>query len=446
MGVTETGKGRAPDSDAQPRLRDFWDDLPREGRLLLSIVVMEFLGTGMVLPFNIVYLHEARGFTLSEAGILLGLPALVGVLVVGPGGTLIDRVGARPVQVATLALLVVADVVLAFAGTVPIAALALVLNGVGFGLSWPAWQSLVAAVIPRHLRQRYFGLNFTLLNLGIGIGGVVGGLLVDVNHTWTFQALYLVDAASFVPALVLLLGPLRHVAGRPAPHEDEHGARIGYLAVLRRPGVWALTVLGFASSFVGYAQLNAGLPAYARAVSEVSTQGLGFAFAANTVVIVAIQLIVLQRIEGRRRTRVIALMGALWSVAWISLGLSGLVPGTAGATLLVGACASMFGLGETLLQPTVPALVNDLAPDHLRGRYNAVSSGAFQVAAVAGPVASGVLIGQGLGAAYVVLLVLGSLAVGVFAVLVVEPRLPAGVNGVPVRASRTKVSGQRFQG
>ncbi|MDX6323844.1 MAG: hypothetical protein QOK15_198, partial [Nocardioidaceae bacterium] len=279
------------------------------------------------------------------------------------------------------------------------------------------------------------GLNFTLLNLGIGIGGVLGGLLVDVDKTWTFQALYLVDAVSFVPALLLLLGPLRHVAGRPEPHAEEAGARIGYVAVLRRPGVAVLTALSFAASFVGYAQLNAGMPAFARAVSDVSTEGLGLAFAANTFVIVAVQLIVLQRIEGRRRTRVIAVMGALWSVAWLSLGLSGLVQGTVGATLLVAACASVFGLGETLLQPTVPALVNDLAPDHLRGRYNAVSSGAFQLAAVAGPVVSGLLIGQGLGSAYVVLLVLGSLAVGAFAVLVVEPRLPDGVNGVPVHRS-----------
>ncbi len=123
-----------------------------------------------------------------------------------------------------------------------------------------------------------------------------------------------------------------------------------------------LTALGFASSCVGYAQLNAGMPAYARAVGEVPTEGLGLAFAANTLVIVAIQLIVLRRTEGRQRTRVIAVIGSLWSVAWLSLGLSGLVPGTVGASLLVAACASVFGLGETLLQPTVPALVNDLAP------------------------------------------------------------------------------------
>jgi MFS family permease len=431
---------RAPSApDSKPRLRDFWDDLPREGRFLLSIVVLEFLGTGLVLPFNVVYLHEVRGFPLSSAGLLLGLPALVGLLVVGPGGTLIDRIGARPVQVLTISLMVVADILLAFASTVQVAAVALVLNGFGMGMSWPAWQSLVATVIPPRLRQRYFGLNFTLLNLGIGIGGGVGGVFVDVARPWTFQALYLVDAASFLPVLVLLLGPLRHVAGRPELHAEEADSPIGYLAVLRRPGVGVLTVLGFAASFVGYAQLNAGMPAYARAIGDVTTEGLGLAFAANTFVIVAVQLVVLQHIEGRRRTRVIAVMGALWSLAWVSLGLSGLVPGTVGATLLVAACAAMFGLGETLLQPTIPALVNDLAPDHLRGRYNAVSSAAFQLAAVAGPVVSGALIGRGLGSAYVALLVLGSVAVGAYAVLVVEPRLPTGVNGVPAatRAAST---------
>ncbi len=54
--------------------------------LLLSVVVFEFIGTGLVLPFNIVYLHEVRGFALSDAGLLLALPPLMGFLVVGPGG------------------------------------------------------------------------------------------------------------------------------------------------------------------------------------------------------------------------------------------------------------------------------------------------------------------------------------------------------------------------
>ena len=134
---------------SSPGLSGFWRDLPREGRLLLSIVAIQFLGTGLVLPFHVVYLHEVRGFPLSDVGLLLGVPPLMGLLVVGPGGSAIDRIGARRVQLGVLSLLVVGDVVLAFATTRPVAALALAINGVAFGMMWPASQSLIATVIPQ---------------------------------------------------------------------------------------------------------------------------------------------------------------------------------------------------------------------------------------------------------------------------------------------------------
>jgi MFS family permease len=407
---------------------------------MLSIVVLEFLGTGLVLPFHVVYLHEVRDFSLSDVGLLLGLPPLMGLLVVGPGGSAIDRVGARRIQLGVLTLLVIGNVMLAFATTRPVAAVALSLNGIAFGMSWPAWQSVVASVIPPELRQRYFGVNFTLLNLGIGIGGVVGGFFVAVSDVRTFQTIYLVDAVSYVPALLLLLGPLRHVAGRVEVAPTDDASPVGYLAVLRSPAMATMTLLSFVSSFVGYSQLNAGMPAYARGVGEVSTRALGLAFAANTLVIVLLQLIVLQRIEGRRRTRVMAVMSVVWALSWVCLGLSGLVPGTAGATLLVAACASIFAFGETLLQPTIPALVNDLAPDHLRGRYNALSSGAFQLAAVIAPPIAGLLIGNALGNVYIGLLVVGCLLLGFIAIARLEPQLDPRVNGV--RDSETAADGQ----
>ena len=421
-------------------LSSFWRDLPREGRLMLSIVALQFLGTGLVLPFHVVYLHEVRDFALSDVGLLLGVPPLMGLLVVGPGGTAIDRFGARRIQLGVLSLLVVGDTILAFATTRPTAALALAINGIAFGMMWPASQSLVATVVPAELRQRYFGVNFTLINLGIGVGGIIGGFFVDVADPHTFQAIYLADGASYIPALLLLLGPLRHVAGKVEVSAVDDAAPVGYLAVLRSPAMATMAVLRFVSSFVGYSQLTAGLPAYARGIGEVSTRALGLAFAANTLVIVVLQLVVLQRIEGRRRTRVIAVMGVVWAFSWLLLGASGLVPGTLGATLLVTACASVFAFGETLLQPTIPALVNDLAPDHLRGRYNALSSGAFQLAAVIAPPISGILIGNALGNVYIGLLVVGCLLCGLIAIAWLEPRLDPRVNGV--REDETPADGE----
>lgn len=39
---------------------------------------------------------------------------------------------------------------------------------------------------------------------------------------------------------------------------------------------------------------------------------------------------------------------------------------------LMVASLGVFALGEATLSPTLPALINDLAPERLRGRYNAI--------------------------------------------------------------------------
>jgi MFS family permease len=94
------------------------------------------------------------------------------------------------------------------------------------------------------------------------------------------------------------------------------------------------------------------------------------------------------------------------------------------------------------MQPTIPALVNDLAPDHLRGRYNAVSAGAFSLAAIIAPVIAGWLIGHGAGGIYIAQLVVGCAAV-VWVASRLEVTLPPGVNGVPVpQPDETAVSGR----
>jgi MFS family permease len=82
-----------------------------------------------------------------------------------------------------------------------------------------------------------------------------------------------------------------------------------------------------------------------------------------------------------------------------------------------------------LLQPTIPAITNDLAPDHLRGRYNAVNSGAFQAGTILGPVVAGIVLGHHWGSAFIVLLVLGCAAMAALALLV-ERRISPAVNGV----------------
>ena len=425
------GRVTSPARD-RPSLASFWNDLPRDGKFLLSTVAVETLGTGLVLPFGFIYLHEVLGFTIETAGSLLAVPAIVGMAVVGPAGTLIDRLGARRIILAGMTAQMLGNVTLAFSSTPLTAALALGLLGAAGGVFWPGFNAMIAAVVPSAIRQRYFGVNFTLVNLGIGIGGLLSGSIVDVHRPGTFIAIYLGNALSFLAPLAVLLGPLRRVSGKvdhPVNELDGSPVRTSYLDVLRDKAVVPVIALTFLSAFVGYAQAEAGFTAYARLVGQVSTRTIGYAFAANTVTIVLLQLLVLQRIEGRRRTRVILVLSALWAVSWLMTGVSGLIPGSSAAAVLIIGGFSVFALGETLLQPTIPAITNDLSPDHLRGRYNAVMAGAFQLAAVTGPIMAGIMLGARFNVAFIGMLILGCAVMALIA-LAVEHRIPAQANGI----------------
>jgi MFS family permease len=89
--------------------------------------------------------------------------------------------------------------------------------------------------------------------------------------------------------------------------------------------------------------------------------------------------------------------------------------------------ALVFALGETLLSPSVAPIVNDLAPDRLRGRYNALYTLAWTSGFIVGPLIAGAALGAGQATPFF----LGLIAVcclGAFGAHRLRARLPAGVD------------------
>ena len=102
------------------------------------------------------------------------------------------------------------------------------------------------------------------------------------------------------------------------------------------------------------------------------------------------------------------------------------------SAMLFVAAGVVFALGETLLGPTVPALVNDIAPEAVRGRYNGASTLAYTAGFATGPLLAGFALGHGLAMPLLLGLVVVCLGCALFAVKL-ESRLPAAVNTVPAR-------------
>ncbi|MGA7687679.1 MAG: MFS transporter [Jiangellales bacterium] len=401
-------------------------DLPAEARVLLVGVAVNALGLGLVLPLLVVYLYDVRGFALDTVGLLAATPPVVAMVLLGPIGIGIDRLGPRRVQMVALVSSSLGATGLAFATTVPEAFISMAMLGVGQAAFWPASQALVAEVVPSPARPTYFGVSFALLNLGIGVGGVAAAFVAVVERPASFEWLYRLDALSFLVPLALLLGPLRHVGNRASTRVVTPGT---YRDVVSDVVFRRFLLVVFASAFVGYGVIEAGWAGYARVVAEASTRTIGLAFAANTAMILALQLAALRFIDTRRRTSMLALMAGVWALAWLMLGAAGLVPGTAIATMLLVGSLAVFGAGETLLSPIVPAITNDLASDELRGRYNAVSSFAFQVAAVSAPIIAGLLLDRGWAGVFIGVTVGGCALLAVVA-LGLARHLPPTANGL----------------
>lgn len=161
----------------------------------------------------------------------------------------------------------------------------------------------------------------------------------------------------------------------------------------------------------GYGSMEAGLSIYITAVAGESERIIGIVFLANTVTIVLGQLFVLGWLRGRSRVRMMGLTAALWAIAWMLIVPAPAVGLVAGAVLFIG-FAIIFAIGESVWSPTVPALVNSVAPEHLRGRYNSAQSLTWSLGAMIAPLSAGLLIGSGRGVLWAALTAVGCAAAG----------------------------------
>jgi MFS family permease len=201
--------------------------------------------------------------------------------------------------------------------------------------------------------------------------------------------------------------------------------RGGYREVVRDRRFRLVFALNLVFVGIGVGQIENAFPAFATEVGGASPRILGLAFAADTAVIVLCQFWVTARLRGRRRTRGLMLESVFWAAAWATA----LAAAWLGVPYLFVAVAVLFACAEMLHSPTIPAIVNDLAPDGLRGRYNAAGALSWQTARILGATAAGQLLGLGLGGPLLAAFI-GLSGLGALLALRLERALPRVANGM----------------
>ncbi|MET9971323.1 MFS transporter [Streptomyces sp. NPDC006356] len=373
-------------------------------------------GLGFTVPYLYVYVAQVRGLGAMTAGLVLAVFAVAALVVLPFAGRAIVRRGPLPVLLAALVTAALGALSLGLAGSAAAVLLSAAALGAGQAVMQPALATMIVDCSTAETRSRAFAMQFFLQNLGLGVGGLIGGHLVDATSVSSFTLLFAIEAAMFL-LLVVVMATVRvprapRIGGAPGAVTGKGSWR----QLFQNRAMVQLCVLGFVLFFACYGQFESGLSAYGVEAAGVSTSALGTALAANTAMIVVAQFAVLKFVERRRRSRVIAAVGLIWAVAWVAAGYAGLGHGSQEmATAAFVSTYALFGLGEAMLSPTVAPLVADLAPEGMAGQYNSVFALVKQLALALGPAVGGPM-GAALHGPYVVTFLLFSLGISWLAV------------------------------
>jgi MFS family permease len=404
-------------------------DLPRSVQTLQVGGLLNALGNGLVLPFLVIYLHSERGVPLGISGLIVATASGVSLVATPVAGALIDHVGSRACLFVALGLLTLGYAGYALVHQAWQGFAAAAVAGLGNGCFWPSQSSLLAGLASREQRAATFAMQRVTMNLGVGLGALIGGLAVSSNDPASFQRLFLGDALTFLAYAAVLT----RVPGVPRQPHAAGGAPSRYTDVLRHRPFMGLIALNLAMIAGGIALIDV-FPAYVKAHAGLNEREIGWVFLVNTLVIVTAQLPLARLLQGHRRMAALAVVSLVWAVSWLLVPLVAALASGVAATVALAAVLGLFGIGECFHGAVQAPLVTDLADHRLLGRYMALSALSWNVAFVVGPAIGGFVLGAAPSALW-----LGAAAVLVgaaAAALALERTLPAEVRRSPRRTGR----------
>jgi MFS family permease len=359
--------------------------------VLQAGTAVSYFGTGLILPFEIIYLHTVRGFSTATAGLVLAAVMGTAAVVTLPSGALLDRVRAKPILITGNLVMALGYAGLAFVDRPWQGFVCSAVGGAGFGVAGTANRVLILTLVTGEQRAASTALFRVAGNFGMGAGATVAGFIVaSADHLRTFQALYLFDAATFaVFALVVLV---RIPDPRLANAGSASGSGSGFRAVVRDRLLLALIAANVVLVMVGGAFFSNVLSPFAKAHTPVGPSEIGVVFSINTFFIVVAQVPATRVVKGMRRTHALAATSALFAVGLLAVLLATLTRSTPAATTVLVGVAIVIAIGECAQFIVLGPLVAELAPPHLLGRYMSLYGLSFTAGVALGPAVGGTLL------------------------------------------------------
>ena len=360
---------------------------------------------GLTMTLFLVYLKTIRDFSGGFSGLVMSYMALFAMAINPLIGILIDKYGGRIVLIFGLLIKATGVFALAFVSTKPQVIAVATILAIGDAANWPAQTVCLTRMVEEEARQKVFAFNFMALNLGIGIGGIISSLIVTAGELATYQHLYWLDATTYLIYVSFAISLPSWVGQRLNKEDKQSGS---YREVFKNKELMKLSRASVLLVLFGYASVSAGLPLFITTVLGASPKWLGLIWAANCFGIILMQGPMLKWLEKHSPAKTLVYVGVIWAASWLLVALCFVTPWVLVLPLQMTSSV-VFGIGETIWSPTIPTVVNQLIPDHIRGRSNALMSLQWGTAGVLGAPLAGFLFDANLAKLWVAMMFIGCL-------------------------------------
>jgi predicted MFS family arabinose efflux permease len=351
--------------------------LSKETWLLSTVILINRCGY-MAVPFMSMYITQSLHRSIADAGFIITLFGVGSVLGAMAGGYLTDKIGFRPVQVASL---IISGFLFAVFGHVDnFSGLCMLTVVLAFFVEAfkPANSTAIASYSSPENLTRSYSLNRLAQNVGFGFGTSVGGILAAIDY----HLLFWVDGVVYVVAgmLILIMLPAGKKMVKTKDHNENQTVQSPW-----RDAFFVRFIVLVTIYMISFALLFRLVPVYWKESLHIGESSIGLLMGMNGIIIALFEMVMIQNLANRKPDSYYIVAGILFTaVSYIFLIIPGFIP-----IMLAAATVLFFTAGEMLALPYINTTVMNRATELTRGKYSAAYSVSWAVAQIIGPASGG---------------------------------------------------------
>jgi MFS family permease len=238
---------------------------------------------------------------------------------------------------------------------------------------------MIADIASEDRMAQSYGLLYIATNVGFSLGPALGGFIAVIGYHYLFGAAFGTELVVF--AIFVLL--LRETYIRKKT--DSMGSTLRGMGKVIYDRAFMLYCFGVALSGSVYSLFFSVFPVYINNYVGINEIGIGFIWMLNATMVLVLQMPIARFIEKRNRGKTIFSGMLFYAVGFAAIGIAGEY-----AILLL--LIAIITVGENIITPAMSALVAEIAPEDMRGRYMAFNGIAWSVGFGVGPLVGGLLL------------------------------------------------------